>query len=42
VYSVLGQISRFLIAHAFGWHPFSFHIAGTLYGVSVRVCGASA
>jgi hypothetical protein len=32
VYGVLGQIGGFLIAHAFGWHPFSFHIAGTLYG----------
>jgi hypothetical protein len=31
-YSVLGQIGGFLIARAFGWHPFSFHIAGTLYG----------
>ncbi len=31
-YSLLGQVSGFLIAHAFGWHPFSFHIAGTLYG----------
>ena len=31
-YSVLGQIGGFLIGRAFGWHPFSFHIAGTLYG----------
>jgi hypothetical protein len=32
VYSLLGQIGGFVIAQAFGWHPFSYHIAGTLYG----------
>ena len=31
-YSLLGQIGGFFLAQAFGWHPFSFHIAGTLYG----------
>lgn len=31
-YSVLCQIVGFFIARAFGWHPFSFHIVGTLYG----------
>ena len=32
VYSALGQIGAFLIPRTLGWHPFSFHIAGTLYG----------
>ena len=32
VYAVLGQAGGFTIARAFGWHPFGYHIAGTLYG----------
>jgi hypothetical protein len=31
-YFLLGQIVGFFIARAFGWHPFSFHLVGTLYG----------
>jgi hypothetical protein len=32
VYAVLGQAGGFMIARVFGWHPFGYHIAGTLYG----------
>jgi len=41
-YSVLGQIGGFFIARAFGWHPFSFHIAGTLYGAHEHDLAAAA
>jgi hypothetical protein len=32
VYAVLGQLGGFVIGRALGWHPFGYHLAGTLYG----------
>jgi hypothetical protein len=31
-YGVLGLLGGFLLARAFGWHPFGLHLAGTLFG----------
>jgi hypothetical protein len=31
-YGVLGLMVGYALGRAFGWHPFGFHLAGTLYG----------
>jgi hypothetical protein len=31
-YGILGLLGGYVLGHAFGWHAFSFHIVGTLYG----------
>jgi len=41
-YGVLGQIGGLLLAHLFGWHPFGFHLAGTLYGTHETLSAAEA
>jgi hypothetical protein len=34
-YAALGQVGGWIVGPAFGYRPFSFHIAGTVYGCSV-------
>jgi hypothetical protein len=36
-YGVLGLAGGFVLARAFGWHPFGLHLAGTLYGTHRHV-----
>jgi hypothetical protein len=36
-YGVLGLGGGFLLASAFGWHPFGLHLAGTIYGTHAHV-----
>jgi hypothetical protein len=31
-YGVVGLVVGYALGRAFGWHPFGFHLAGTLYG----------
>ena len=35
-YGVLGLSVGFLLARAFGWHPFGLHLAGTIYGTHLE------
>jgi hypothetical protein len=37
VYAMLGQVGGWLLGPALGYRPFSFHIAGTLFGLSMPV-----
>src|SRR6185295_20289826 len=37
VYAMLGQVGGWLLGPALGYRPFSFHIAGTLFGMSMPV-----
>ena len=32
VYGILAQAGGYLLGTLFGWHPFGFHITGTIYG----------
>jgi hypothetical protein len=41
-YGVLGLLGGFAIGRALGWHPFGFHLAGTLYGTRDHVAPAEA
>jgi hypothetical protein len=36
-YGVLGLGGGFLLANAFGWHPFGLHLAGTIYGTHAHL-----
>lgn len=36
-YGVLGLGGGFLLARAFGWHPFGLHLAGTLFGTHAHL-----
>lgn len=36
-YGVLAQLGGVLLGKALGWHPISFHLAGTLYGLDNMV-----
>lgn len=36
-YGVLGLGVGFLLARAFGWHPFGLHLAGTIYGTHAHL-----
>lgn len=36
-YGVLGLLGGFLLARAFGWHPFGLHLAGTLFGTHAHL-----
>jgi hypothetical protein len=37
VYAMLGQVGGWLLGPALGYRPFSFHIAGTLFGMSMSM-----
>lgn len=41
-YGVLGQLGGLLLGRLLGWHPFGFHLAGTLYGTHEMVSAAEA
>ena len=41
-YGALGLLGGALVARAFGWHPFGWHLAGTLYGTHEHVAAAEA
>lgn len=41
-YGVLGLAGGFILGRVFGWHPFGFHLAGTLYGTHEHVAVAEA
>ena len=41
-YGLLAQVSGVVIGMALGWRPFSFHLAGTLYGTHEQVAQAEA
>jgi hypothetical protein len=41
-YGVLGQLGGLLLGRLLGWHPFGFHLAGTLYGTHEVVSAAEA
>jgi hypothetical protein len=41
-YGVLGQLGGLLLGRLLGWHPFGFHLAGTLYGTHEIVFAAEA
>jgi hypothetical protein len=41
-YGFLGLVGGFAIGRALGWHPFGFHLAGTLYGTQDPVAPAEA
>jgi hypothetical protein len=36
-YGVVAQLGGFLLGRAFGWHPISFHLVGTLFGTTERI-----
>ena len=36
-YGVLGMVGGFLLARAFGWHPFGLHLAGSLFGTHAHL-----
>jgi hypothetical protein len=36
-YGVLGLIGGLVVGRALGWHPFSYHLVGTLYGTDETV-----
>jgi hypothetical protein len=36
-YAILGQLGGFVLGRALGWHPFSLHVVGTLYGTHEMV-----
>lgn len=36
-YGALGMVGGFLLARAFGWHPFGLHLAGTLFGTHAHL-----
>jgi hypothetical protein len=39
-YGVLGSAGGFFVGHAFGWHAFSFHLMGSIYGTTQMVVPA--
>jgi hypothetical protein len=39
-YGVLGSIGGFLVGHALGWHAFSFHLMGSIFGTTQMVVPA--
>jgi len=41
-YGVLGLVGGYVLGRALGWHPFSFHIIGTLYGTDEPITPAEA
>jgi hypothetical protein len=41
-YGVVGLLGGFALGRAFGWHPFGFHLAGTLYETHDHVAPAEA
>jgi hypothetical protein len=41
-YAIAAQLGGVLLGSTFGWHPFGFHLAGTLVGSSVPVSPAEA
>jgi hypothetical protein len=41
VYAMLGQVGGWLLGPALGYRPFSFHIAGTLFGMSMPISPGS-
>jgi hypothetical protein len=41
-YGILGQLGGLLLGRLLGWHPFGFHLAGTLYGTHEMVAAAEA
>lgn len=41
-YGLLGQLGGLLLGGLLGWHPFGFHLAGTLYGTNEMVTAAEA
>jgi len=41
-YGAVGLLGGFAIGRASGWHPFGFHLAGTLYGTQEHVARAEA
>lgn len=41
-YGVVGQLGGLLLGRLLGWHPFGFHLAGTLYGTHETVSAAEA
>lgn len=41
-YGGLGLLGGFVLARAFGWHPFGLHLAGTLYGTHEHIEPAEA
>jgi hypothetical protein len=36
-YGVVAQLGGFVLGRAFGWHPISFHLVGTLFGTTERI-----
>lgn len=36
-YGLIGLLGGFLLARAFGWHPFGLHLAGTLFGTHAHL-----
>jgi hypothetical protein len=36
-YGVLGLVGGYVVAKAFGWHPFGLHLAGTIYGTHTHL-----
>ena len=41
-YGVLGQLGGLMLGRVLGWHPFGFHLTGTLYGTHEIVSAAEA
>jgi hypothetical protein len=41
-YGGVGLLGGFVLGRAFGWHPFGFHLAGTLYGTHDHVAPVEA
>jgi hypothetical protein len=41
-YGGVGLLGGFALGRAFGWHPFGFHLAGTLYGTHDHVAPVEA
>lgn len=41
-YGALGLLGGFALGRGFGWHPFGFHLAGTLYGTPDQVAPVEA
>jgi hypothetical protein len=39
-YGVLGSAGGFFVGHAFGWHAFSFHLMGSIFGTTQMVVPA--
>ncbi|GAA4101284.1 hypothetical protein [Actinomadura miaoliensis] len=41
-YGACGLLGGFVLARAFGWHPFGFHLAGSVFGTHEHVAPAEA